>query len=192
MHGIPVTLPGEYVTQMTVNKRFESILMLATLAAGTLSGCATPPYAAQDSTRTDEERPYVGRLDGAEQGDARRILESVTVGHTISGPSAFRAAFPRGRWSDVPAAARDACDQCELGIFDTDNQTDLITFTVRTADDRPGTLTVNRVSGKTVYSASATIGRFGDRDDLARRLVIRFERAMERYGLKRQLDREAN
>ncbi|MCA9297390.1 MAG: hypothetical protein KC983_12755, partial [Phycisphaerales bacterium] len=118
---------------MIIRKRFIEILAMATLVAGGLTGCARLPYAAQDSTRTDEDLSHVARLDAPEQAEAVQILASVAEGHIVTGPSAFRSEFPRGRWSDVPAAALDACDQCELAIFGTevgtDDRGDVITFT---------------------------------------------------------------
>jgi len=161
------------------------ILLLPAL----LQGCGTPPYAAEQRTTVPCETPYVARLDAADQRDVRETLVAAAGNHEVTGLSATVAEAERGRWYDVPAAARRACTALEIGIFGRRRDGEAIIFTLGTIDDRPGELRIEPRPAPEVFAAEAWIGRFHERAALADELIDEFTRAMADLGRVPQLNR---
>ena len=76
-----------------------------------------------------------------------------------------------------------------MAIIRTIAEPECYIFTLKTIDDRPGEITLRRVDDDRVYVAEATVGRLGDDEDLARRLLGELDRQLHLFGAKRKLIR---
>ena len=147
-------------------------------------GCSRP-YAAESLEIMENEPVLKGRLTPQEQHDIQDHLHEVAIEvGTTEGVSSVGVAGPRGRWSDVPAAAHDAVMELEMGIYHTLESEDHFEFQLRTLDGQPGSMMVWRTDDDSVFRVEATVGRFGDAEK-ARRLEDTFGSMMKKYGRKR-------
>ena len=162
-----------------------------------LPGCSSPePMTAESNLRlTDEEAKIRWTIDRRDHGQILKAMRSVAPDHR---PAERPAPAPHGvRWGDVPAAAFYAAQEAEMAIIRTEPEVDAandevrrFTFTLRTIDDRPATLVVERKPEPDIFVATATCGRFGDQEAWAARLVEAFEKKMIAFGRKREWDVE--
>ncbi|MEM7228816.1 MAG: hypothetical protein AAF432_08375 [Planctomycetota bacterium] len=159
---------------------------LAVCGAGFLFGCAKPIAAAQGRL-TAEDDPYVAELSAQDQAQVIDTLQLVGTQADRSTRSASRAAFDRGRWSDVPAAVRIACLENEMAIFTRRDGDDVYAFTIRTVDDRPGTIRVEQRPAPDVYAVEVDFPSLSNREQRTRNLIADIERHMRAFGRKRQL-----
>lgn len=80
-------------------------------------------------------------------------------------PSAGTTATCMADWNDVVASVNAAVGQCESAIERIDeSQPDVVTFSLRTIYDEPGTLVVERTPGPdpVMCTLRARLGRDGD------------------------------
>lgn len=152
----------------------------------TLVGCSgEQPFAATTNLRlTPEEKTLKLVLDSTDQARALGDMRSVAGDHLVVQPP-----FSSGsvRWSDIPLALDYACAVVEMAIVRTIYEPDGYVFKLKTIDDRPGEITLRRVDDERVYLAEATVGRLGDDEDLARRLLVELDRQLHLFGSKRKL-----
>lgn len=145
----------------------------------------------------------------AEQARALAAMQSVARGHT---PSEVPGRAPHGvRWSDVRFAADLAATDTEMAILRIEPLREDVgvsrieplrappagspareedpgsgwRFVLVTIGDAPGELIVLRRYPPVIYQARASIGVFGDRDDLADNLLDAFDTRMRELGLKK-------
>ena len=104
---------------------------------------------------------------------------------------------PDGRWRDVPDAVASA--GADLGVavvstrFEPGDATDpeaadAIEFVLLTLANEPGRLRVERRDPPAILEATAEIGLFRQRRDLARRLEAGVLEQLRRWGLKPELE----
>jgi hypothetical protein len=141
-------------------------------------------------------------LAASHQAEAVAVMQA-TTGRPETADRPARA--PRGvRWSDVPLALANACDEegvemtvvraraydaqdVEMtGTRTRDEQPHKYVFDLRTVENWPGQLVVRRGDGGQVYDITeVSIGRFPDdpdRVDRAEALVKAFKEQLERLG----------
>ncbi len=161
------------------------LLGLAALSAGCQPA---PPYAAQRlvAAEDDDDRPAQSVLGAQEQRLALDAMRSVAQPGQTDSPA--KPAGPRGRWTDVPAAAYAAAAASEMAVFRTIELRDSYEFVLRTIDDRPARLVVHRRDEPHVYDADAAVGRFENDENARRELLRQFDDFMSRYGRKRQFE----
>lgn len=154
----------------------------------TLVGCGVEqPFAATTNLRlTQEEESQKLVLDSSDQARVLGDLRSVAGDHMVVRPPTASGSI---RWSDVPLALGYACAEVEMAIVRTISEPQRYIFKLKTIDDRPGEITIRRVDDDRVYIAEATVGRLGDDEDLARRLLSELDRQLHRFGAKRKLIR---
>lgn len=154
----------------------------------TLVGCGVEqPFAASTNLRlTQEEESLKLVLDSSDQARVLRDLRSVAGDHVVVRPPTTSGSI---RWSDVPLALEYACAEVEMAIIRTIAEPECYIFTLKTIDDRPGEITLRRVDDDRVYVAEASVGRLGDDEDLARRLLGELDRQLHLFGAKRKLIR---
>ena len=152
----------------------------------TLVGCSSEqPFAATTNLRlTEEEKTLKLVLDSSDQARALRDMRAVAGDHIVAHPPSTTASV---RWSDIPLALDYACAEVEMAIVRTTFEPDSYIFKLKTIDDRPGEIKLCRVDDERVYVAEATIGRLGDDEDLARRLLVELDRQLHLFGAKRKL-----
>ena len=152
----------------------------------TLVGCSSEqPFAATTNLRlTEEENTLKLVLDPSDQARALRDMRAVAGDHVVVRPPATSGSV---RWSDVPLALDYACAEVEMAIVQTIFESDGYVFKLKTIDDRPGEIKLCRVDDERVYVAEATVGRLGDDEDLASRLLVELDRQLHLFGAKRKL-----
>lgn len=178
--------------------------MVLTVAAIAVSstGCAkSPPPAAEVAlTHDPSETAYARILSPQDRQHVVAAFNSLTINHApIQRPQAAGEATYGQRWEDVYAAVLFACDEVEMAVVGKTevkvgaNNRDTVgwTFRVRTVEDWPGTLTIQRIalspdsSGpQRVYEAQASIGEFGDRTARAEALLAALDHQMTAFGRK--------
>lgn len=119
-------------------------------------------------------------LDLEEQEQVLASLRQAAGDYRSTSPP---GSAPQGwRWSDVPKAVAEACGDVEMAVFVSKVGDTRAVFTLRTADDRPGEMTVTRTDAEQGYAATATIGRFDDDPERVRKLVEAFEIHLRKLG----------
>lgn len=157
--------------------------LFGALALSYAGGCAAP-WATKSLKPIDDEPPQRGVVDRSQQVEICRAMASVAPDHVAS-----PLPKPRMRWEDVALAADYATTESEIAIVhkDKSDADHRFVFHLKTLDDRPGRLTVVRVDGPQVYTAEASIGRFGDDTPRAEQLLALFDRFMREFGAKRHI-----
>ncbi|NNM24516.1 MAG: hypothetical protein HKO59_00790 [Phycisphaerales bacterium] len=121
-------------------------------------------------------------------------MRSVAPGYRITRtPTPAAAIDGRVRWADIPAAARAACREAEIAVVAATANADATawTFSLRTIEDWPGTLHVERRPPPDHYAATASIGRFPDLPERRVRAEAVLDQLREKllaYGRKRSWD----
>lgn len=87
-----------------------------------------------------------------------------------------------GRWMDVPAVARKAAGDCEMGVLSEDRIEGGLRYRLRSIQDDPATLTVTGDEAHGVISVQASVGDFGQRADQARRLERAFRSRLREWS----------
>jgi len=155
---------------------------LITISVYLLYGCGKPPAAATNEPLTDAEAELKPVLSQAEQREVLGILESLAEDHELSqrpttGP-------PRGRWRDVPGAAAAAAAEAEMAIVRREDTDDGYIFHLVTIEQWPGRLHVQRAAEPRIWSATARIGMFDQREKRADELLKLFEQKMRAMSRK--------
>lgn len=168
-------------------RRLGRLGIAAVVQAGLLLGaCQSNRPAVLDRVELEfEPSPWKTQLTDRERAEALAAMQSVAgdyqpVGRLETGP-------PRGRWSDVPRAARAAAGSQEMVVMQSTHDDSGWTFTLRTIGDQPGRLRVRETGDERVYEAAATIGLFSDETDMASELLDAFEDRMRAFSRKRRL-----
>jgi hypothetical protein len=164
--------------------------VLTILAAGGISGllvgCAQPYAAATNRPMTDAEQSQRWLLNEAQQREVKAVMTTLAHDHQPIAPP--QPAEYGVRWSDVPMAAHYAAMEVEMAIVQRQRQDDQWRFTLRSANERPAVLIVQREQPPTVYSATATVGLFEDDVSSAAKLLEAFDVQMRAFGAKRAFD----
>ena len=143
-----------------------------------------------------EEQAWKRVLTPAEQTQVKAALQTVARGHTAVSPPAPAPPEQGGmRWADVPAAVTAACNDVEAAVVATagGEEEGWYLFDIRTIEDWPGALAVERVDGPGVYRTEAEIGRFPDepaRRARAEALLAALAARMKAFGAKRAFAEE--
>lgn len=87
-------------------------------------------------------------------------------------------------WEDVPQAAAAGARKVEMAVADSELVNDVWFFTIRTLDDVPGVLRVQKVSPPECVLVTASVGRFDQRDAQSAALVAAFYDRLRAYGRK--------
>ncbi len=158
-----------------------SFVITQIFVAGCQNRQSISVLAEQDGSSQDESPVMLSPRDEMEVVDLMRSLagEGGPLQVPVAGP-------PRGRWSDVPAAARAAAARQEFVIVRSHMIEGCWVFEFRSAGDRPAELRVEQRPGEEVYAATATVGLFRDRTDQAEQLYDAFEKAMRAFSRKRK------
>jgi hypothetical protein len=152
-----------------------------------LFGCGSYPYSAAYLERFDDvERQERRVLTAGEQADAVAAFADAAAGQQATAPP--RAAASGLRWSDLERAVLYACGDSDLMIVSSEPTESGCIFTLKSAEDYPGTLTVLRRAEPVVYEAHAVIGRFGDRRIHAANLLAELDRYMHKFAVKPGFD----
>jgi hypothetical protein len=156
-----------------------------------LAGCAGSPQApaaASNHDLTPDEARQKKVLSDDDRARLLAAMRTVAEGHEPVNPP---APAPGGmRWSDVPAAVAAACGASEMAVRRTVREQGgvRIRFELRTIEEWPGELIVDRVEGPATYRAEARIGRFPDEPEClgrAEKLLDQLAISMRRLGRKR-------
>jgi hypothetical protein len=158
-----------------------------------LAGCRGPsgPAAASIDRIDEEEQAWKRVLTPAEEAEATAAMRSVARGHTVvERPAPAPPAEGGMRWSDLRAAVAGACRDVEAAVVHVAERDDgaAYRFDIRTIEDWPAALTVERVPAPEVYRAAATVGRFPDepaRRARAEALLAALAAHMKAFGAKR-------
>lgn len=160
--------------------------IIGVFALLTVVGCISEqPFAAETNLRlTPEEKGLKLIFDSSDQARVRQGLRSVAGDHEVGSPPTTSGSI---RWSDVPLALDYACAEVEMAIVQTIVEPQRYVFRLKTIDDRPGEITLQRVDDDRVYTAQASVGRLGDDEKLSLRLLSELDRQMQLFGAKRKL-----
>lgn len=122
--------------------------------------------------------------------DQQRILEAMgMVGEGVPPPDGSMQLVPAThgvRWSDVYLSVYNAAleDGVDLGMLSYDEQPWGWTFRFKTLDNKPAEMVVRRADPPIVYRATASVGRWGEDEARATRLLEAFDSWMKKYGKK--------
>lgn len=155
-------------------------------------GCSQP-YAASDVhplTPCEQNLKFI--LDRQDQQRVDSTFAGLAVGHKAVDPPSVAAAPTRMRWSDVEIAVVYACDEAEMAVVSTslNEEKTRYQFQLKTIEDWPGELIVERVDDVRVYLATVCIGLFNNHPDRAEKLRSALESQMKSFGKKRKINFE--
>jgi hypothetical protein len=155
------------------------------LAAESLTGCASEPFAATTNLRPEPDEVELKEvLSADEQQQAVRAMRAAAGPWQVrEAPTAARWGV---RWSDIPAALAEACYEqgVEMAVISTAQYDWGYRFGLRTVEDRPVELQVYRRDEPVIYEAKAWVGRFRNDDARARRLLSALEKQLRLFGRK--------
>jgi hypothetical protein len=154
-------------------------------------GCSKhPPAAASNRALVPGEENQKAVLTADDQAEALAAMKSATQApKTADGPA---KAPLKARWSDIPLAVAEACDDkgVEMTCVRKEETDDEFVFYLRTIESWPGKLVIRRGVGDEVYVVKEVwVGRFfeGDPGRIQRveALIEAFERHLRRLGEQR-------
>jgi hypothetical protein len=150
-----------------------------------MAGCAHDPPAAQvEHVHETGEPVYTRTMTDVQVQSIEQAFDSLAAGKT----AVERPAPAQGmRWSDVPMAVVYACDDIEAAVVQSSEHDWGWEFTIRTVEDWPGTLQVRHTADPHAYTASATIGIYGDRTKRAQALLDALDKQLRAFAKKPQL-----
>lgn len=173
----------------------------AILLAALLVSCAKPVPNSPSLNRTVksgneiDDRWASTVLDASQRAEVEGVFRSLPGSLTSAqvGPGPVPA--PRGRWIDIPDAARIAASNAEVAIVSTTceptgsdlDSADRIVFSIVTLTAEPGRLEITRGDADEVYRATATIGLLGERSETARILLEELAREVVAFGRRPEL-----
>jgi hypothetical protein len=161
------------------------ILILATTVVSLSPGCSQRP-ADQTPLAIDPGEEYApAGMDDQGYVALEQVFADLGGSHNAAASPA-QARSPRGRWSDVHLAVLYACDDSEMAVVGKTVHSWGWEYQLRTTEDWPVRLSIQRVAGAEVYNATASVGRFGDHSDRSARLIEAFEKQMADFGRKRK------
>lgn len=161
------------------------------------AACSPPPPTAalnrpDDASGTAEAKWATVVLDARQRQQVLEVFQSLPEGEVGPGP---RSA-PRGRWTDLPDAVGDACQDIETAVVETrflpkgsrleDAQS--IEFDIITAGNEPGLVTITRGTPPKLYEATARIGLILPQTRKQELLLEAIAREVREWGLKPQLE----
>jgi hypothetical protein len=155
--------------------------------AAALAACTEPPAATGLRPIPGEERAWVAVLGADARDRVRAGMQGPAAGHRAvvpPGPS------PHVRWSDLGDALAEASALVEMAVVSREERPWGARFILKTIEGWPAELEVRREAPPRVYSATASVGVFGDRVDRAEALLAELERQLVAFSRKRRLDRE--
>ncbi|HRP63696.1 MAG TPA: hypothetical protein PK400_10410 [Phycisphaerales bacterium] len=175
---------GTLIGMVAPERHLTSVGALFGTLALVFTGSCAAPCATTSLKPIDDEPPQRAVVERRQQVEIRRAMASVAPDHVAS-----PLPKPRMRWEDVAIAADYATTESEIAIvhMDKGDADHRLVFHLKTLDDRPGRLTVVRVDGPQVYTAEASIGRFGDDTQRAEQFLALFDRFMREFGAKRHI-----
>lgn len=170
-----------------------------------VTGCAKAPPAAEVAlVRDPAEPPYRRTLSTQDRNQIEAAFGSLAADHNADRRPQLASDLTDGqRWSDMEAAVLYACDDTEMAVIarkqtfgGADGRQSVgWEFTLRTAEDWPGMLTIHRLpidptkpSPQSVYEAAAEIGRFGDHTQRVEALLAAIDRQLTAFGRKKRLE----
>lgn len=134
-------------------------------------------------------------LDASQRNEVEGVFRSLPGDRTAAEVGPGPSPAPRGRWTDIPAAAGRAASKAEVAILSTTfepegsslESADRIVFSIITLTSEPGRLEVSRGDGDSVYRATATIGLLDERSKTTERLLAELAREVAAFGRKPEL-----
>lgn len=149
-----------------------------------VSACSNKPNPIASNVSYGPDDYYATRiLNAADRAKVIQIMKE-----SVDGPAndPARPAKYGVRWDDVTQAADKASAALELAVVSVNVEDDgsLKRIEIVSAGDEPVELLVRRVAPPQVYEATATAGLFGNKQELADRLVSAFHDAMRAFGSK--------
>lgn len=155
-----------------------------------LGSCSQPFAATDDHPLAPDEKHVNFVLNGQEQQRAEQAFAQFAAGHKPVNPPRAAPNPPGMRWSDVEIAVSYACDDAEVAIISTtiDQSKTRFHFQLKTIEDWPGNLVVERTNDDRVYIATATIGLFDDHPDRVALLLSSLQKQMKAFGKKRKIE----
>ena len=156
--------------------------------AALVAGCSQAPAAADWRPLTPEEAQLKPVLDARDENRVERSFGDLASGHKPVNPP--RRAPMGVRWSDVELAVPEACADAEMAVVETflSDDKSRYEFRLKTIEDFPATLTVQRTNDSSVYERSATVGRFNDHPERVNDLLKALDKQMRAFGRKRKID----
>lgn len=146
-------------------------------------GCETrQPAAATNEQLAEQDALYKDVLTDAERREIIRTFQTLAEDYRSTNPPTTGP--PRGRWSDVPAAAKAAARETEMAVRRREELDHGYVFHLVTIEKFPGELRVERAPGEQIWTARARIGLFNEYDGRARELLDAFEQHMRRLSAK--------
>ncbi|MHC4769451.1 MAG: hypothetical protein ACYTEI_12165 [Planctomycetota bacterium] len=163
--------------------------LLAVLGAVCGGGCAKqhPPAVVSNRVLAPGEEDQKAILTGADQSEALAAMQAGTGRPPRDAERPGPA--PRGvRWSDIPDAVSEACDELgvEMAVVRETEEPDRFVFELRTIEGWPVRLVIRRgVSGGVYEIEELGVGHFPDDPERVRRgeaLVKAFQKHLKRLG----------
>jgi hypothetical protein len=136
----------------------------------------------------------VAQLTLDEEQEAIAAMRDVFAGMPAERPTPAGAGSVDGtaggvRWSDVWISVYWSVAEVEMAILRVSESTDTrMVFELESALDEPARLIVEKVDSPERISATATVGTFGQREDVARTLEATFQRTLLAFGKKPGFD----
>jgi len=134
-------------------------------------------------------------LDDRQREEVREAMRTAAGDRTAAEVGPGPAAAPAGRWRDLPDAVATAAGPLGIAVLATRfeptdagaEEATAIEFDLLTLANEPGRLRVVRREGPAIFEASAEIGLFRQRRELAASLVESIGTEVRRWGRKPEL-----
>lgn len=154
-----------------------------------LAGCqSTQPAAATVEAMTGEDEPWKPLLTVSEERRAIAAMNSTRIENADVKPRKLSIGPPRGRWADVPDAARLAAAEVEMALVTSRSVDGAWEFVFRTIENTPATMRVQPTDDANVWTATATVGLFGLQNTRSQDLLDAFETKMRALSKKRKFE----
>lgn len=167
---------------MPIFPRWLGGILIACCLVSTLA-CSTPYATESRRGNSAGERVEVVRLSPEDQRALRREMSAIAAGHEPVSPPT--PAAHGARWSDLDLAVYYATAEVEMAVVRTERTAERHRYVIETIDEKPAELIVHRRPPPEIYAAEASVGRFGDETERARRLVEALHTHLKELGRKR-------
>jgi len=170
---------------------------LLSASAILIAACSPPePTTAlnrlDDASGSAEAKWATVVLDARQRQQVLEVFQSLPEGEVGPGPRSE----PQGRWTDLPDAVGDACEDVETAVVETRflpkgaslEDAESIEFEIITAGNEPGLVTITRGTPPKLYEAKARIGLLLPQTRKQEMLLEAIAREVHEWGLKPQLE----
>jgi hypothetical protein len=180
--------PALYVFGPLAHVRQRAMKLQAIVAMSLTAfeaACAKPPPPA--AFRHAESGLHEPKWERALTNYDQKEVEAAFRGFSEGQPQQDRPLpSETARWEDLPLALDDATDDAEVAVVARLIEADQHTYQLKTTDNVPGTLVIERVHGPHAYRATAHFGRTIRDDQTAQRLLRALAQRMSEAARKRR------